>query len=98
MPKRSSKRPRDVNVLARAIVDESTGQAKAEPDTRNPHAVALGSLGGKKGGPARAAKLSERERKEIARNAAKARWGRRKASQEGSRESAQVSPRRATQR
>ena len=74
MPKRSSKRPRDVNVLARAIVDESTGQAKAEPDTRNPHAVALGSLGGKKGGPARAKKLTPEQRREIARRAAQARW------------------------
>ena len=77
MPKRSSKRPRDVNVLARAIVDESTGQAKAEPDTRNPHAVALGSLGGKKGGPARAKKLSAKKRSEIAKKAAAARWAER---------------------
>lgn len=37
-------------------------------------AVELGRLGGKKGGPARAAKLSAKRRKEIARNAANARW------------------------
>jgi hypothetical protein len=40
----------------------------------NPHAAALGRLGGLKGGPARAAKLSPRRRREIARGAARARW------------------------
>ena len=40
----------------------------------NPHAAALGRLGGLKGGPARAAKLSARRRREIARAAARARW------------------------
>ena len=45
------------------------------PKTRkNPHAVALGSLGGKKGGPARAANLSAKRRKAIASKAAKTRW------------------------
>jgi len=43
---------------------------------KNPHAVALGRLGGKKGGPARAAKLRPEERQEIARKAATARWER----------------------
>src|SRR4051794_18939513 len=46
---------------------------------KNPHAVALGRLGGLKGGPlggrARAAALSPRRRKDIARRAAAARWG-----------------------
>jgi len=41
---------------------------------KNPAAVALGRLGGLKGGKARAAKLSAKERKEIARKAAQARW------------------------
>lgn len=41
---------------------------------KNPAAVALGRLGGKKGGPARAAKPTARRRTEIARKAAKARW------------------------
>ena len=40
----------------------------------NPHAAALGRLGGLKGGPARAAALSARRRREIARAAARARW------------------------
>lgn len=46
---------------------------------KNPHAVALGKLGGKKGGKARAAKLSPERRSEIARQAARARWDREKA-------------------
>lgn len=45
---------------------------------KNPAAVALGKLGGMKGGRARAAKLSAQERKEIAQRAAKARWGKSK--------------------
>ena len=46
---------------------------------KNPHAVALGKLGGKKGGKARAAALSPERRSEIARMAAKARWDKEKA-------------------
>ena len=45
---------------------------------KNPAAVALGKLGGMKGGRARAAKLTPQERTEIAQRAAKARWGRSK--------------------
>ncbi|HVZ88928.1 MAG TPA: hypothetical protein VHG72_18310 [Polyangia bacterium] len=41
---------------------------------KNPHAVALGKLGGAKGGPARAAALPARRRREIAREAGVARW------------------------
>ena len=70
MPKRSSKRqPQDVNVLAADIVAEATGDSE-----KNPAAVALGRLGGLKGGPARKKKLSKKRRSEIARNAARARW------------------------
>ena len=80
MPDRSKKpRPRDSNQLAYQIVLESTGQApKYEPPAepaKNPNAVALGRLGGLKGGHARAAKLSRRKRSQIAEKAAKARWG-----------------------
>lgn len=80
MPKRSSKRkrPTDVNLLAKAIVDEATGEAVEEgapaDDGKNPAAVALGRLGGLKGGKARAAKLTKEQRSEIARKAAQARW------------------------
>jgi len=45
------------------------------PDTRNQAALALSRLGASKGGLARAAALSDRKRKMIARNAANARWG-----------------------
>jgi hypothetical protein len=80
MPNRSSKKPRDVNQLAKAIVDEATApadQAAAEPEPtgKNQAAVELGRLGGLKGGKARAAKLSKKKRSEIAKKAAAARWG-----------------------
>lgn len=42
---------------------------------KNPHAVSMGRLGGLKGGPARAAKMTEKERSEAARAAALSRWG-----------------------
>src|SRR5688500_12675449 len=42
----------------------------------NPHAAALGRLGGLKGGPTRAARLSARRRRDVARAAARARWSR----------------------
>ena len=80
MADRSSKpkRPRDPNVRAKLIVDIATGEVEDEkPDEgKNPHAVALGRLGGKKGGAARAKKLTPEQRSEIARKAAKARWDR----------------------
>lgn len=52
--------------------------ADSKATAKNPAAVALGRLGGLKGGKARAAKLSERERRAIAQKAATARWGTRK--------------------
>jgi hypothetical protein len=77
MPKRSSKgsRPEDVNETAFRILREATGEPAPEPE-KNPAAVALGRLGGKKGGPARAAKLSPKKRSQIARKAAMSRWKR----------------------
>ena len=69
MPKRSSK---DVNIIASNIVDKATDEAHI---VKNPAAVALGRLGGLKGGKARAEKLSPKRRKEIAVKAASARWG-----------------------
>lgn len=71
------KRPRDPNQLAKLIVDMATGAAPPDAkahDGRNPAAVALGRLGGLKGGKARAESLSKRKRVEIARAAARARW------------------------
>lgn len=77
MPKRSSK---DLNETAFSIVQQATGQAPREPrpepkPEKNPAAVALGRLGGLKGGKARAEKLSGQRRKEIAKVAAISRWG-----------------------
>jgi ribosomal protein S27E len=48
--------------------------ATTVPLWKNPHASALGRLGGRRGGPARAAALTPKRRTEIARNAALARW------------------------
>ncbi len=70
------KRPKDTNQLAKNIVDLAIGE-QIEPTTINAfniHAVALGRLGGLKGGKARAKKLSAKRRIEIARKAAKTRW------------------------
>jgi len=71
-------RPKDANQLAKMIVDMSTGELPKEqpPQERekNPAAVALGKLGASKGGKARAEKLSDEKRQEIARKAAEARW------------------------
>ena len=52
----------------------SIKQTDEKPE-KNPAAVALGRMGGLKGGKARAAKLSPAKRKAIAKKAAKARWG-----------------------
>lgn len=73
---RKPKRPRDTNQLAKAIVDLATGEETetAAEDPRNPHAVAIGRLGGLKGGKARAEKLSKAKRVKIAKKAAEARW------------------------
>ena len=74
MPKRSSK-PRDTNISAFNIVAQATGEAPPKPeDGKNPAAVALGRLGGLKGGKARAESLSAKKRSEIAKKAAVARW------------------------
>ena len=68
-------RPSDPNQLAKSIVDEATrdDEQDDEPE-KNPAAVALGRLGGLKGGKARAKKLTPEKRREIARKAAEARW------------------------
>ncbi len=69
------KRP-DLNQIAASIVAQTTKQTKPLPG-KNPAAVALGRLGGLKGGKARAEKLSATKRKQIAAKAAKARWEKR---------------------
>ncbi len=80
MPERTRKRPRDLNRLAASIVEAATeGEFTPEDlEGKNPAAVMLGRLGGKKGGKARAAKLSPEERSRIAKRAAQARWSQHK--------------------
>lgn len=70
---KQSKKPADLNRLAAAIVGEATDETPAEPE--NPKAIA-GRAGGKKGGKARAQRLTAAQRSEAARKAANARWGR----------------------
>jgi hypothetical protein len=76
MPERSRKRPRDPNQLGKLIVDIATGDVEdtAPDDGKNPAAVELGRKGGLKGGKARAAKMTPKERSASARRAAAARW------------------------
>ncbi len=63
--------PKDVNQLAAKIVEISTRET---PPRKNPAAVALGRLGGLKGGKARMEKLTPERRRQIASDAARARW------------------------
>lgn len=76
MPKRSrTKPPTDEVQAAFEAVNALTGsQPEPRAARKNPHAVALGRKGGLKGGPARAQKLSAKQRSQSARKAAKARW------------------------
>jgi hypothetical protein len=79
-----AKRPaakRDFMEVARGIVEQAIGEKmdgsplpNPPEDKRNPHAVALGSMGGKKGGKARAKALTPSKRRAIAKKAAKSRW------------------------
>lgn len=73
-----NKRPADINITAKLITDIATGETKDPMNDlgdKNPAAVALGRLGGLKGGKARAKALSAKKRSDIAKKAAKARWG-----------------------
>jgi hypothetical protein len=82
MEKKRKKRPADINQLAASILMDAISDKRPDPQQepttqqaeKNPAAVALGRLGGLKGGKARAEKLSAAKRKEIAQKAAKARW------------------------
>jgi hypothetical protein len=70
------KAPAELNKLAAFIVDQATNEEPQpeEKPTKNPAAVELGRLGGKKGGKARAESLTPEQRSEIAKKAAQARW------------------------
>jgi hypothetical protein len=69
---KGEKRPADVNARAVLIAKIATGEIDdvTTDDGKNAAAVALGRMGGK----ARAASMSAKKRREIAKNAAKARW------------------------
>ncbi|MBI5075666.1 MAG: hypothetical protein HZB62_10955 [Nitrospirae bacterium] len=79
MEKKKKKVPTDINQIASYICDVTTNESKptdvieCKPE-KNPAAVALGRLGGLKGGKARAESLTAKKRKEIAKKAAQARW------------------------
>jgi len=82
MPSRSSKpKDHDFTTVALRVVEQAIGEkwdGSPLPDKnagKNPAAVALGKLGGAKGGAARAAALSPKKRSAIAKKAARARWG-----------------------
>ena len=73
------KRPRDLNQWAKLMADLATGQVQepaSTPSTKDPLAVELGRRGGLKGGKARAAKMTKKQRIVSARKAAKSRWAR----------------------
>ena len=78
MPKRSStpRRKLDANQMAHRIARIAAGDDVPDltSNGKNPAAVALGRLGGLKGGKARAKALSKAQRSAIAKKAAKARW------------------------
>jgi hypothetical protein len=81
MRKRSGKaKAEDVNQIAarmtRHIID-ATEPDLSDEDTRKALAQALGRLGGLKGGPARAAKMTDAQKRESASHAARARWAKR---------------------
>lgn len=79
------KREHDFAVNAFRVVQEATEEKPVEPVSevptgKNPHAVALGRLGGLKGGKARFEKLTPEQRTEIAKKAATKRWAKDKPS------------------
>ena len=82
MPKRSGKgkvlrfrRDRDVNQMARAVMDRIEKIAEEQPG-KDPAAVALGRKGGLKGGRARMDSMTSKQRRALGLKAARARWGR----------------------
>lgn len=71
------RRPRDPNQLAKLIVDMATGEAPRDPEPQpETPTIRARRKGGKKGGKARARKLSARRRRAIAKKAALKRWSR----------------------
>ena len=71
---KNPKRPRDVNQLARMVVDMATGTLEDGQKSESNPMSALGRSGGLKGGVARSASLTPEQRSMIAQRAAVARW------------------------
>jgi hypothetical protein len=69
-----AKRPRDPNQLAKMIVDIATGETQDAISESKRQAPRKGRIGGLKGGKARSRHLTPKERSDIARIAAQARW------------------------
>jgi hypothetical protein len=73
--KKRTKKLKDINLLAKTIVDEAIKVLPTRVShKKNLAAITLGKLGGLKGGKARAAKLTKEQRVEIASKAARVRW------------------------
>jgi hypothetical protein len=76
----AKKKEHDFSIRALRVVEQATKDSETieiesiQIEGKNPNAVALGRLGGLKGGKARFAKLTPEERKEIAQKAARTRW------------------------
>ena len=68
----------DATTEVTSILPEGPSGSPQPAKEKNPAAVALGRLGGKKGGVARAALLTADERSKIAQKAAQARWATRR--------------------
>jgi uncharacterized protein (DUF488 family) len=64
-----------VNELKDALLIKDSDEILNDISELSRHAKALSGVGASKGGKARAEKLSPSRRKEIAQNAARARWG-----------------------
>jgi hypothetical protein len=69
-----AKRPRDLNQLAKLVVDIASGERVDDVSDQKKKTLIVGRRGGLKGGPLRAVRLSPERRAEIARIAAQARW------------------------
>ena len=67
MKLRKKPKATDINLIAHTIVNAAT-------EEKNPEAVIIGRIGGKKGGKSRAKKLTSEQRRKIAKIAAEARW------------------------
>jgi hypothetical protein len=75
MRKRSRKPQEDADQIAQSIMQAiASGDVPSTSDGKNPFAVALGRKGGLKGGKARAAGMTAKERSDSAKRAAQARW------------------------